>query len=270
MLGDIGEHAAWAHVAAAQTAALKKDWQAVRRELALADEWPNDRFVLSWGAMVAERLQESTSHTKFLSRYVAIVDTPTERLPLVRTLLEQKNLVGAEEQLRIVLAASPCHAEGLLLRGVLCMQREQYREAERAFSSAMEQGADRRKCLMGMGMAATGRAYSQGAWERFLEVLAEHPDDAEAVHWLLRAGTAQNRWVELSGHLRQYVSRNPGDLAVRFALAGVLVRAERIDEARREHDALQAVAPDFDGLAELERVIAGKETVLALEAAAGG
>jgi thioredoxin-like negative regulator of GroEL len=147
------------------------------------------------------------------------------------------------------------------------MQREQYHEAETAFSSALEQGADRRKCLMGMGMASLGRAYAQGSWERFLQVLGEHPDDAEAVHWLLRAGTAQNRWEELSRHLRSYVSRNPGDLAVRFALAGVLVRAERIDEARREHDALQAIAPEYDGLVELGRAIAGKETVLAMEAA---
>ncbi|MBH0186365.1 MAG: hypothetical protein HP477_13405, partial [Nitrospira sp.] len=51
---------------------------------------------------------------------------------------------------------------------------------------------------------------------------------------------------------------------------GVLVRAERIDEARREHDALQAIAPEFDGLADLGRVIAGKETVLAMEAAQAG
>ena len=68
-----------------------------------------------------------------------------------------------------------------------------------------------------------GRAYTQGAWERFLEVLAENPDDAEAIHWLLRAGTAQNRWQELSEQLRAYVTRNPADLAVRFAFAGVLI-----------------------------------------------
>jgi tetratricopeptide (TPR) repeat protein len=117
---------------------------------------------------------------------------------------------------------------------------------------------------MGMGMASLGQAYHQGAWERFLQVLGEHPDDAEAVHWLLRAGTAQNRWDELSRHLRQYLSRNPADLATRFALAGVLVRAEQIEAARREYETLRALAPTYDGLAELGQAIAGKEAVLAM------
>ncbi|ALA58574.1 glycosyltransferase [Nitrospira moscoviensis] len=261
---DVRDRAAWAHVAAAQAAALKKDWAAVKRELRLVDDWPNDRFVLSWGAMVAERLQEPICRTRFLSRYLALVDAPAERLALARTLLEQRNLPAAEEHLRILLASAPDHAEGLLLRGILCMQREQYRDAERAFSSALRQGADRRKCLMGMGMASLGQAYHQGAWERFLQVLGEHPDDAEAVHWLLRAGTAQNRWDELSRHLRQYLSRNPADLATRFALAGVLVRAEQIEAARREYETLRALAPTYDGLAELGQAIAGKEAVLAM------
>ncbi|MBH0194038.1 MAG: hypothetical protein HP494_00195, partial [Nitrospira sp.] len=259
-----------AHVAAAQAAAHKQDWSGVKRELGLVQDWPRDPSVLSWAAMVCEKLGEPILQQSFLVRYLDLNESPGVRLLLARALLTQKNLIEAERHLRMLLANSPAHAEGLLLRGVLCMQREQYREAEASFSLAMEQGADRKKCVMGMGMASLGRAYAQGAWEQFLLVLNEHPDDAEAIHWLLRAGTAQNRWAELSGHLRQYLSRNPGDLAVRFALAGVLVRAERIDEARREHDALQAIAPEFDGLADLGRVIAGKETVLAMEAAQAG
>lgn len=266
-LGDIKERAAWAHVAAAQAAARKKDWVGVKRELGLAHDWPPDPFVLSWAALVCEKLGEPALQQSFLTRYLELKESPDVRVALLRVLLTQKNLAAAEQHLNKLLAGSPHHTEGLLLHGIFCIQREQYREAETSFSLAMEQGADRKKCLMGMGMASLGRAYAQGAWEQFLLVLAEHPDDAEAVHWLLRAGTAQNRWVELSGHLRQYVSRNPGDLAVRFALAGVLVRAERIDEARHEHDALQAVAPEFDGLAELGRVIAGKEMLLAMEGA---
>lgn len=259
--------ASWAHVAAAQTSALKKDWEAVRRELALADDWPNDQFILSWGAMVAERLEEPVYRAQFLARYVALVDAPTERLELIRMFLEQKNLPGAEEQLGILLGASPEHAEGRLLKGILCMQREQFEQAEIAFGSALHGGAERRKCLMGMGMAAMGRAYTQGAWERFLEVLADDPDDAEAIHWLLRAGTAQNRWRELGEHLRNYVQRNSGDVDTRFALASVLLRGEQIEAARREYDALRQLAPDHDGLDQLGQAIAGREAVLAFEAA---
>ena len=264
---DVYDRASWAHVAATQSAGLKKDWEAVKRELRLADDWPNDRFVLHWGAMVAERLHDVISRTKFLSRYVALVDAPTERLALIRALLEQKNLTGTEEHLRILLASYPSHAEGLLLKGILCMQREQYEQAEGAFGSALREGADRKKCLMGMGMAAMGRAYTQGAWAQFLQVLAEYPDDAEAIHWLLCAGTAQNRWDELGRHLRKYLLRNPADLAIRFALAGVLVRGDEIEAAQQEYDTLRTLAPTYDGLIELGQAIARKHAVSTMEAA---
>ncbi|HMS85141.1 MAG TPA: glycosyltransferase [Nitrospira sp.] len=266
-LSDSKDRAAWAHVAATQAAGLKKDWPSVRRELALVNEWPNDRFVLSWGAAVAERLQEPVYRAQFLARYVALVDEPAKRLELIRMFLEQHNLSGAEEHLAIFLWASPDHGEGLLLKGILSMQREQYEQAESAFSSALHQGAERRKCLMGMGMAAMGRAYTQGAWERFLEVLVEYPDDAEAIHWLLRAGAAQNRWLELGEHLRLYATRNPADLAARFAFTSVLLRGEQIEAARREYDALCKVDPSYDGLAQLGEAIGGREAALAMEAA---
>ena len=120
---------------------------------------------------------------------------------------------------------------------------------------------------MGMGMAAMGRAYTQGAWERFLEVLVEYPDDAEAIHWLLRAGTAQNRWQELGEHLQRYTAGNPEDLAARFAFTSVLLRGEQIEAARREYDALCKVDPHYDGLGQLGQAIAGREAALAMEAA---
>ena len=267
LMGDIKERACWAHVAATQTAALKQDWPSVRRELALVDEWPNDRFVLAWGATVAERLQEPIYEAQFLARCVALIDEPAKRLKLIRMFLEQHNLSSAEEHLTSLLRVSPDDGEALLLKGILCMQREQYEQAEAAFSSALHQGAERRKCLMGMGMAAMGRAYTQGAWERFLEVLVEYPDDAEAIHWLLRAGTAQNRWQELGEHLHRYTAGNPEDLAARFAFTSVLLRGEQIEAARREYDALCKIDPHYDGLGQLGQAIAGREAALAMEAA---
>ncbi|MDC8447834.1 MAG: glycosyltransferase [Nitrospira sp.] len=266
MFNDITDRAAWAHVAATQAAALKQDWPAVKRELSLASDWPNDPEILAWASFVCEHLQEPILRQAFLSRYLALQEAPKERLSLIRSLLEQKDLCGADSHLQSLLASSPNDAEGLLLKGILCMQREQYEQAERAFASARQEGADRKKCLMGMGMAAMGRAYTQGAWEWFLEVLAENPDDAEAIHWLLRAGTAQNRWQELVKQLSAYVMRNPGDLAVRFALASVLLRAQQLDDAQREYGQLRMLAPNYDGLIELGRALANKEAVLAYEA----
>ncbi len=267
MLEDVRDRAAWAHVAAAQAAARKKNWAGVRRELSCGQDWPRDPYVLFWAAKICEKLQDPVLQQSFLTRYLELKEAPSVRLSLARALMMQENLAAAEQHLKILLATSPDDAEGQMLRGVLCIQREQYGEAETAFSAALRHGAEHRKCLMGMGMAAMGRAYTQGAWERFLQVLAEHPDDAEAIHWLLRAGTAQNRWQELGEHLRSYVRRNPGDLAARFAFASVLLRGEQIEEARREYDALRQVAPGHDGLDQLGQAIMGREAALALEAA---
>lgn len=214
--------------------------------------------------MVCEHLQEPALQVKFLARYLELAEDLPVRLQVVRGYLEQQDVVAADQHLQKLLSGCPAHAEGLLLTGVIGMQREQYTQAEMAFDSAMREGADRKKCLMGMGVAAMGRAYTQGAWERFLQVLAEYPDDAEAIHWLLRAGAAQNRWQELGDYLRSYVARNSGDLAARFAFASVLLRAEQIEEARREHDALRQVAPSHDGLDQLGQAITGREAALAM------
>jgi tetratricopeptide (TPR) repeat protein len=196
---------------------------------------------------------------------VMLDDPPDGQIASIREALTEGQLAMAEVQLELLLKHNPAHAEGLLFKGILSVQREQYESAEAAFEAALRQGAERRKCLMGIGMAAIGRAYPQGAWERFREVLAEHPDDAEAIHWLLRAGTAQNRWQELGEHLHRYTIRNPGDLAVRFALTGVLLRGEEIEAARREYDALCQVDSRYDGLVQLGQAIVRREVACAME-----
>lgn len=268
-LTDRMDRAAWSHVAATQRAAFNQDWAAVRREISLVNEWPADVSVLVWAAEVAKRMGEVAHHRSFLERTLELDESPASRVLLARAALEEKKPAQADLHLAKLLAYEPRHAEGLLLRGILEMQREQYQEAEKSFACALNEGADRRKCLMGMGMAALGRSYVQGAWERFCEVLADYPDDPEVIHWLLRTGTAQNRWEELSRHLKSYVKRNPGDLATRFALSGVLLRADRIEEARQEQEAIRALDPAYDGLAELEQAIAKQEAVLAMEATEG-
>jgi thioredoxin-like negative regulator of GroEL len=142
------------------------------------------------------------------------------------------------------------------------MQRHRFAEAKTAFERAATYGADRRKAKLGLGMAAMGLAESTDAWELFLDAVTEHPDDAEALHWLLRAGTALQRWEQLEPVLSRYVSRNPGDLSLRFALAGVFLRLNRWTDARHEHDSIRLLDPVFDGLSELASAIDEQEPAL--------
>ena len=64
------------------------------------------------------------------------------------------------------------------------------------------------------------------------------------------------RWNEVGARLTAFVGRNPGNLAMRFALAGVLLRAGRRGDARREYECLRALAPDMEGMDELGRQLA--------------
>lgn len=110
---------------------------------------------------------------------------------------------------------------------------------------------------MGLGMAALGAGQIERSWDAFLAVLKQEPDDAEAVHWLLRAGAALGRWKALAEVLARFVDRNPGDLTTRFALASVLLRDGRVAEARREEQVLQLLDPQYEGLDELTRALDG-------------
>ena len=148
------------------------------------------------------------------------------------------------------------------------MQREAYVEAGNAFEQALRHHADARKARLGIAMSALGFKQPIRAWNSLIEVLADHPDDAEAMHWLVRAGTSLSRWEELGDRLMRYVTRNPADLGARFALCGVLVRVNQMDRARQEYDRLRVLDPSYDGLEELEQRIAAKKSVIVSDHAA--
>ncbi len=259
------ERQAWELVADTQRAAHHQDLPKVEALLQRHTEWPADPGLLQWALSVAAAMRLPTVADALRRRMELLNDPASQELEEIRAALANGQLPTAATRVDALLKRYPAHAEALLLRSILHMQREQYREAEIAFTTALNHGANRRKCLMGIGMASMGRAYPQGAWQTFLRVLAENPDDPEVVHWLLRAGTAQNRWRELSVQLRNFLARNPSDLSVRFAYAGVLLRADHVEAARQEYDQLRALAPSYEGLAELGQAIAGKETLMAVD-----
>ncbi|MDO9117773.1 MAG: glycosyltransferase [Nitrospira sp.] len=258
------ERQAWDLVASMQQAAHHQDLATVESVLRRHAEWPADASILQWAASVATAMKLPGIAEEYRRRVASLNDPALRELEAIRAALTAGQLSMASSRVDALLKQYPTHAEALLLRAILHMQREQYREAEIAFTTALNQGANRKKCLMGIGMASMGRAYPQGAWQTFLRVLAENPDDADVIHWLLRAGTAQNRWRELSVQLHNFLARNPSDLSVRFAYAGVLLRDDQVDAARQEYNQLRALAPTYEGLVELGQAIAAKESVLAL------
>jgi thioredoxin-like negative regulator of GroEL len=90
------------------------------------------------------------------------------------------------------------------------------------------------------------------AWRVFEQVVVDHPDDAEAMNWLIQSGTSLQRWEGLGQRLSRYVERNPADCDMRFALAGVEFRAGRMDSAKHQFEMLSLLKPGYEGLTDLE------------------
>ena len=141
--------------------------------------------------------------------------------------------------------------------------RQSYTEAATAFENALAHGVEARKARLGIGMAELGLLQVQRAWEIFAELALEDPGDAEALHWLLRAGCAAHRWEDLRVRLSRYLTIKPNDASARFALAGVNVRLGRLDSARLEYDTLLRTAPALRGLDELRAILDPAETPVA-------
>ena len=261
-LASVADRTAWKFVADTQSAAQRQDFVAVKTLLHDVDRWPNDVWVLRWGALVCKYIGVSNVALSFWKRVLAIGPDADGYLALAKSALEEGRLDEAEHCLSELRSCSPNHGDGWLLSGILALQRNRLAEAKTAFEQASAHGADRRKAQLGLGMAAMGLTESADAWELFLAVATEHPDDAETLHWLLRAGTVLQRWEHLEPVLSRYVSRNPGDLSIRFALAGVFLRLARWADARREHDSIRMLDPAFDGLSELASAIDENEPAL--------
>ncbi|MCS6329547.1 MAG: glycosyltransferase [Nitrospira sp.] len=266
MLGYSLERLADAHtrtqramLADIQRAALRQDSETVAGYLRRVQEWPGDVWILRWGTLLCTGIAQPQLAMPFWERILSLEEDPYARIGLAKHALETGAFHDADQHLTALLKHEPSHGEGWLLRGIVAMQRLAYGEAEQSFKQAKRLGADQRKATMGVVMAAMGDNRPEAAWEQICELCAHEPDDEECMHWLLRCGTMLQRWNDVGARLSTFLGRNPGSLAMRFAFAGVLLRAGRRGDAQREYECLRALAPDMEGMDELGRQLAAPQ-----------
>jgi GT2 family glycosyltransferase/tetratricopeptide (TPR) repeat protein len=250
-LVDAEERSRWELVAEVERLTHLGDIAAIQPLLTQAEAWPEDIGVLHWAAQICERAGVPTSSNVFWHRLLNLEEVPEARLALARAALETGALDEAERHLKALLAQAPTGGEGWLLQGILAMQWRDYEGAITAFETALRHGGNARRARLGLGMAAMGQGRAERAWEQCAMVLTEDADDAEAIHWLLRAGTALERWDALAEQLGKFLRLNPGDLAIRFALAGVQIRLGHWEAASQEYDTIRLLNPTFEGLDDL-------------------
>jgi GT2 family glycosyltransferase/thioredoxin-like negative regulator of GroEL len=253
------ERPRWQLVAEAERLASESGFAATAPVLADADAWPADPGVLSWAALeLCPRAGVPELAIAFWERLLACEESAAARAALATAALEHGDLTTAEEHVATLLARRPDDARGFLVRGVLELQRENYVAARDAFGRARAGGADERKSTLGLGMAALGAGAAEDAWHIFSDLVRERPDDAEAMHWLLRAGCVLERWRGLRPFVADSVARAPRDASLRFALAGIHVRLGDLDAARTEYLTLRETAPALDGLDSLASALDGR------------
>jgi len=251
-LAEPHEERCWAVVAEAERLAAEAGFSATAHLLEHAADWPADPAVLRWAAdELCPRAGLPERAPAFWSRLLALEENTVARAALATAALEHGDAAAADEHVSALLARRPEDPRGWLVRGVLALQQQAFAAAADAFRRAAVNGGDARKCALGLGMAALGSGANEEAWQTFADLVREQPEDAEAVHWLLRAGCVLERWRALRPFLAESVARAPRDAALRFALAGIQVRLGDLDAARGEYQTLCATAPEFDGLASL-------------------
>ena len=267
LITDPAVKAERALVADVQRATAAKDQEKIVSLLKQIEQWPADAWILRWGAMLSESIGHPELALPFWKRVLPLKNDPEARLALAKQALEMGAIQEADGHVTALLQAESSHGEGWLLRGILAMQLNAYHDAEQAFERAKQSGANKRKASLGLVMAAMGGNRAEAAWSQVIALCADEPDDEECMHWLLKCGTMLQRWEALAARLASFVARNPGNIAMRFALAGVLLRAGRRADARREYDWLRAMVPTFEGMDELAKQLAESERLVPNHAA---
>lgn len=256
------EHAQWKRVQRVQELLLNrrydrtqglKDQNDGELHALLSDdgEWPEDGEVLRWATKLCQSLQLVDSERAFLKRTLSLGENREAREQLATLALKMKDLSEATQHVQVLLRSDSNSGSGHWLQGILLMQSRQNSEAIMSFRRAIRCGYDPRKAGIGLGMACMGIGDVEEAWRVFEQVVAEHPDDAEGMNWLIQSGTLLQRWEGLGQRLSRYVERNPADCDMRFALAGVEFRAGRIDLAKHQFGMLSLLKPDYEGLTDL-------------------
>ncbi len=246
-------------LAEVQGAAHRRDINAVSAYLARVDEWPADPWILRWGVLVCLGGTRPKLAIPFWRRILTFEEDSYARIGLAKQALKTGAFDEADLHVTALLEHEPTHGEGWLLRGIVAMQVNAYQDAEQAFERAKRFGGDRRKASLGIVMAAMGAGRTEAAWTESTTLCADEPDDEECMHWMLKCGTMLQRWDALASRLSSFVARNPGNIAMRFALAGVWLRAGRRADAQREYDWLRAMAPGLEGMDELAQQLTGFE-----------
>ncbi len=223
----------------------------IRKLLRDIEAWTSNIGILVWLGEACDVLHCEEEAIQCWEKLLTVGDHPTARLGLARAEMKNGNFGEAQNHLGRLKQYFSLGTEGWVLQGILSMQMQKNSDAKDAFEQALDCDAGNMKACIGLGMACMGLGETAEAWNRFEQVASVDPDDVKAMDCLIQAGTALQRWTALAQHLTRFIERNPADYDMRFALAGVAIRAGHLDKAREQLSWFQLLKPDYEGLEDL-------------------
>jgi len=266
-LDDEKEYASWSKVVQLQRLLQEfgREHQSENRRESLRNEmyqlicdtegWPKDMAVAAWIGAICYSLGIQEIGERYFLQALHVGESQKSRIMLTHFALNRGNLEEANKHLTALLEVMTDDGSVLHLQGVYFMQCKKFAEAEKSFESALHHGGNRIKAQLGIGMANVGMGQTRKAWDVFAKAADENPDHVEVINWVLRTGTELADWESLSPLLLRFLERNPINGDMRFALASVLFRLGKMEDAQAQLNTLQLLYPDFDGLEDLKDTI---------------
>ncbi|GAC1674861.1 MAG: hypothetical protein PVS2B2_09340 [Candidatus Acidiferrum sp.] len=155
---------------------------------------------------------------------------------LAKSLSELGNKVGAAHALKnLENANSSMNVESRLQSGQLWLELRETKRAEQAFRRALLADPKNHDAICALGIILLTQSKPKEAADLFLSVLADHPDDPQALFQLGRTSLELRNLPEAIRYMEEAARLQPANVSVHLALENAYRKAGRMSDADREN-----------------------------------
>lgn len=184
---------------------------------------------------------------------------------LARTLCERARISVEEDLNDAAMAAfeqaralAPDLWDPLLGLGSLALHRSNAAAAESYFRQALTL-AKEVPILAGLGLALAAQGRSSEAIGFLDQALEIEPSAQTAIHGLVQAAFQSGEFATAERRVRAFLELHPGNLDLRFTLAGLCCQLGDLQAARDAVEQIEIFDPAYSGLVELKQKLEGSQ-----------
>ena len=146
-------------------------------------------------------------------------------------------------------------AEPYLGLGAVAIYESSYVEARQWYEKAVKLAGEDPRSLFGLGLAHWGGGEKETALDCFVRAASRDADNPALVYHLVQAAHAAGKLETAVEPLERYLDLHPADSDFLLSYAGVCARLGRRSNAEEALSRLRLIAPDQDGLKDLEKTL---------------